>query len=95
MSTSSASSNGKYETFSMAETGKENKTEFENNADEDELSENISNIYRAITHETEFNASNGKDSDPILKRLSTLSKTLSTMNAESMKSFKINENDFD
>lgn len=95
MSTSSASSIGKYETFSMAETGKENKTEFENNADEDELSDNISNIYRAITHETEFNASNGKDGDPILKRLSTLSKTLSTMNAESMKSFKINENDFD
>ncbi|KAG0684143.1 ATP-binding cassette transporter snq2 [Pichia californica] len=65
----------------------------ENDNDNDNFSNEIDMIHRAVTrgHSTEFIDTQ----NDVLTRLSTLSKTLSHLNAEEMKTFKIDPNDFD
>jgi ATP-binding cassette subfamily G (WHITE) protein 2 (SNQ2) len=70
---------------------------------DDDFTEEVGNIYRAVTNNSNnYNNINiNKDlnditnDNQVLNRLSTLSRTLSHMTAADMKSFKIDEKDFD
>ena len=61
----------------------------------EDFNDEVINIHRAITRESHFNEAIGTNDNQVLQRLSTLSRTLSHMTAADMKSFKIDENDFD
>jgi ATP-binding cassette subfamily G (WHITE) protein 2 (SNQ2) len=64
---------------------------------DDDLNKEINNIHSIVSNNLSLNnnLNNNNNNNNVLDRLSNLSRTLSHMTATDMKSFKIDENDFD